>query len=335
MCKALKTFLLGGALLMSAQGVAQQDDTVCGISLDTVEAFNWSDFKSGPGESALEAGSRLAVVGALGEALNATSASWPQTLADEAKARLNDFADGTIVLGDWMIEKGDFGRDQFVFDGDRRVNLPADAEACEESAAMRQARAEFAQFVRLVSRAGNELLIVPREEFSTNLAALETLYDRYLFEGMPMYPWEAAANSWFLTDKHIAQGPPRSQLVLMHPSVGVLANVESGTEGDLGGTLLVEAIGLVKYSSSYRSWWGASIVASFPTDREPGIGIGLNYRQFKLGVTWHDDPGGAYDGAAVFLGIDLYQFVGKQKRRYDGYRQRLDELLVSDRENGR
>ncbi|MDK8462035.1 hypothetical protein [Marinobacter sp. SS13-12] len=334
MFKTIKTLLLGGALLVSATALAQQDYTVCGISLDTVDAFNWSDFKSGPGESAFAAGSRLATVGALGEELNAKSASWPQTLADHAKARLNDFADGTIVLGDWIIEKGDFGRDQFVFDGNRKVQLPADADACEESAAMRQARAEFAQFVRLVSRAGNELLVTPRQGFSTNLAALETLYDRYLFEGMPMYPWEAAVNSWFLTDKHIANGPPRSQLVLMHPSVGLLANVESHTDGDLGGTLLVEAIGFVRYSSNYRSRWGASIVGAFPTDREPGIGIGLNYRQFKLGVTWHDDPDGAYDGAAVFLGVDLYQFVGKQKRRYDGYRQRLDELLVSDRDNG-
>ena len=39
---------------------------------------------------------------------------------------------------------------------------------------------------------------------------MEKVYDKYLFEGFPMFPWEAAVNSWFLTDKSIANGPPRN-----------------------------------------------------------------------------------------------------------------------------
>ena len=49
----------------------------------------------------------------------------------------------------------------------------------------------------------------------------------------------------------------------------------------------------------------------------------LNYRNFKLGVTYHDDDTGQYDGAAIFFGMDLYQFLGEKQRSYKAY---LEEI---------
>ena len=117
----------------------------------------------------------------------------------------------------------------------------------------------------------------------------------------------------------------------MHPSAGVLASVESNAESDLDATLLVEPIGFIKYNDDYTQWYGASIIASFPTDREAGIGIALNYNQYRLGVTWHDDPNGTHDGAAIFLSTDLHKYIGDKKHEYEGYKKRLETLFKKSR----
>ena len=119
------------------------------------------------------------------------------------------------------------------------------------------------------------------------------------------------------------------------PSVGIIGHIASDTEGDIGATLLIEPIGLVRYNRSYSRWFGASIMASFPADREPGIGFSLNYSNFKLGVTWHDDSDGRNDGAAVFLGVELYQSVGKQFRKYNGYKERVTDIFKKSKKDNR
>lgn len=122
---------------------------------------------------------------------------------------------------------------------------------------------------------------------------------------------------------------------MLHPSAGINGHVASGTDGDVSATLLIEPIGFVRYDESYDRWFGVSIMASFPTDREPGIGLSLNYNHFKLGVTWHDDPDGRYGGAAVFLGVELYQFANKQFREYNVYKERVTDIFKKSKmENG-
>ena len=44
---------------------------------------------------------------------------------------------------------------------------------------------------------------------------------------------------------------------------------------------------------------------------------------------WHDDKDTGRDGAAIFLGIDLLQFLDEKFRDYEGYKEKLDETLRS------
>lgn len=72
---------------------------------------------------------------------------------------------------------------------------------------MKNALPVFARFILLVERSEAENLADARKLVGQSIIELERSYDKYLFEGFPMFPWEAAINSWFLTDKSIANGP--------------------------------------------------------------------------------------------------------------------------------
>lgn len=310
--------------------------SVCGIDPSTVDAFDWETFSEGPGNDGLTNGNAQQVYAALRQKLIGPSGRWPPEFAQEVFEQFEALVDGRSAPSDWSINSGERGSgtlifQDFVFGGNQRIWLPpgADDDECAEGDDMRRARAEFAAFVKLVESSVNVLVNPAIQLLNQRLAALEVEYDRYLFESFPMFPWEAAVNSWFLTDEHIANGPPRWQLAVVHPSAGVIGHVDTDAEGDLGASLLVEAIGIVRYTDDLRHWYGASVIASFPFDREPGIGVALNYDRFKLGVTWHDDPVGEYDGAAIVLGMDLFQFVGEQRKTYDGYKKKLEGLLRS------
>lgn len=331
--------LLAAALLWLPAAIlyAEPSDTVCGIELDKVTVFSWDDFKSGRGHMPLEDGNAQELYTALKRELVVTLASWPATFSIKVLSRFEELEQGQIKPADWKLSKkervnGSLIYQWYVFGVDKRIWLPWESseDECRVSAEMRQARAEFAVFVKLVDRAVTQLLQSDRVAFSKGLAVIELEYDKYLFEGFPMYPWEAAVNSWLLTDKHIANGPPRWQLAVLHPSAGVIGHVASNTDGDIGASLLIEPIGVVRYTRDYNHWYGLSVMASFPFDREPGIGFALTYDQFKLGVTWHDDTDGRYDGAAVVLGIDLYQFVGRQAKKYDGYKNRVKNIYKNE-----
>jgi hypothetical protein len=306
---------------------------VCGIELNKVSVVSWDEFKTGRGLQPLETGNKQVHYAALERELLRLSVDWPETFSTEVISRWGELEKGQLKPTDWELSQKERVRDSliyqwYVFSGQTpTIWLPMDAgeDECRDSAEMREARAEFAVFVKLVKRTHAELLKKPRELLNDGLTLIEQEYDKYLFEGYPMYPWEAAVNSWLLTDKRIANGPPRWQLAVLHPSAGVVGHVASNTGGDIGAALLIEPIGVVRYTRDYNHWYGLSVMASFPFDREPGIGFGLTYDQFKLGVTWHDDPDGRYDGAAVVLGIDLYQLVGRQTRKYDQYKARVDE----------
>ena len=332
--KALTVFVV---LWLSAFTVnAQAVDTsrqVCGVQLSQVEVFVWEDFSEGPGAVALASQDLAALRGSLRAVLVARAGTWPQTDREEKEkllANVDDLSIGELDLADFGITKTmDLPARQVAFyQTPKEIEFPAaaDAPACADADAA-QALREMANYVLLVRDAHNYVIspafaLVPR---ATDV--LEQQYDKYLFEGYPMYPWEAAVNSWFLTNDSIADGPPRWQLAVLHLSAGVVGHVAEDTDGDIGAALLLEPIGFVRYYDNYDHWYGASLLASFPFDREPGLGFALTWDQFKLGVTWHDDSSGQYDGAAVVLGVELYRFVDRNKRKYTQYQGKLRELL--------
>jgi hypothetical protein len=325
--KRLFTFTL---LLLSTIGpFAHSQTIVCGATLSRDSNLSWAAAKK-----ATTSGDPEAAITRLLSAYEASAALWPGAVSSNAFAALRALSDGSATVAGFAIVKS--GTDplypkQGGFHGETYfVELPieVDSPLCSDDG-IRRARIEFATLSQAISDASGEILAGKIREVAEKIVSLEAAYDRYLFEGFPMFPWEAAVNSWFLTPKHIANGPPRNQIVLMHPAAGIVVATASDAKSDTGATLSIEPLGWVRYAEDHKSWVGFSLLAVFPGDREPGYGVAVNYNMFKLGVTWHDDDTGERDGPAVFLGLDLYQFLGEKYRQYDGYRDRIKALKAS------
>ena len=158
------------------------------------------------------------------------------------------------------------------------------------------------------------------------MKTLEITYDKYLYEGFPMYPWEALVAGWLLTDQSIANGPPKNQIVLMHPAAGVIGAAGNGSDTDIDAVLSVELFGWIRYTDDYSTWYGASVLTVFPFDRNAGIGFALNYNNFKLGLTWHDYDDD-YENPTFFLGMDFYQLLREKTRQYTSYKEKVTNIL--------
>lgn len=155
-------------------------------------------------------------------------------------------------------------------------------------------------------------------------------YDRVLFEGFPMFPWESFVNG-LLVPKDVMKGPPRDLVVLLHPSAG--GEFQTGLrESRLAGALALEPLGWVHYNKSggYRTWWGVSTLTTFRNDMGIGLGAAARYQNFLLGITWHDSDGDGrpFDSKPfIFVGMDLYQFAGAKLRRYEALRDEVREAV--------
>ena len=323
-------------LLLAAlvAGPSLAETVVCGTPLDPQSPLGWQSALKHAGDSKDKTTAALRI---LKERYRESALSWPESIATpaaEAFAALEARREKVANFDITKSSQNSLALIQGVFHGQTYfVELPiaADPTLCSPEK-LKTARIEFASVVQGMKDAVGALTVEAIAQVEKRVAGLETTFDRYLFEGFPMFPWEAAVNSWFLAEKHLVDGPPRDQIVLAHPAAGVVASIASGTKSDTGTTLSIEPVGWVRYDKNYRHWWGVSLLAVFPSDRDAGYGVAVNYDMFKLGVTWHDDDTGQHDGAAVFVGLDLYKFLDARYREYDGYRDQLRQLERAEKQ---
>lgn len=309
---------------------ADNSAVVCGVAIDQEPPFSWSSFKNGPGGPFLVRGDRAGLLRELKNLLLVESTEWPETIRLPTVKSITLLIDGELPFSAFAISKtGDLPPKQYVFRKtahEIEIPMAQAAPECSEPGS-RAARIGVARFVNLVQRCGVELDKPTFKLLANRITALEAQYDKYLYEGFPMFPWEALANSWLLTDQSIANGPPRNQLVFLHPAAGVVVAAGAGADTDVGAALSIEPLGWVHYNRDYSRWYGASLVTVFPGDRNAGIGVALNYNTFKLGVTWHDNSSSDnHRDPTIFLGLELYQFLGKQQRKYQGYLDKVRAL---------
>lgn len=323
----IRTALVASLLFVAPLQVLAQT-VVCGTALDPGSPLGWQSAKKAAGDLGNQAAFRI-----LKERYAAAALTWPTAISRPASEAFAALDDGRDKVANFEITKS--GTDplalrQGVFHGQPYfVELPVDAppQLCAPTE-QKNARIEFGSVIQGVADAVGELGAPAIGLVADRVVELEKKFDRYLFEGFPMFPWEAAVNSWFLANEHLVEGPPRHQIVFAHPAAGLVVSVEEDARSDAGASLSIEPIGWVRYTKDYRHWMGVSLLAVFPGDRDLGYGVAFNYDMFKLGVTWHDDDTGEHDGAAVFLGLDLYKFLDGKYREYDAYRDRLRSLAA-------
>lgn len=330
---------LFGIIIFLALGpapVAASSVIVCGTEIeDSSGAFSWPAFSQGRGNPHIERGDAEGLYEELWQLLSEQSIYWPEEIKSPVMKAITGLKSGVVSLTDFKITKDVSGlrARQFIFQHTpEALELPPNINNPDcQSESQKQALIAAAQYANLVERSGVEILSDAFKHTAEVTRMLEGVYDKYLFEGFAMYPWEALANSWLLTDKSIANGPPRNQLVLLHLAAGVVGATGSGSDTDIDVALAIEPIGWIRYTKEYDTWYGVSLLTVLPFDRDVGIGVAFNYNHFKLGITWHDYNNNNYDDPTIFLGLELYQFVDRNYRKYTSYKGKVEGILMNQK----
>ena len=163
--------------------------------------------------------------------------------------------------------------------------------------------------------------------YSDRVSERANEYQRYLTNGLPMWPWELAINGWGRDYHDLFNAAPRWQWVVFRPSAGFELTWPNRKEAKLEASVGVEPIGFVRYTDdSYKNWWGVSTLVTLGTD-DNGAGLGglIRYNNYSLGVVKREDVDDTY----LFFSFDFYDKVRDTEARVSEATQKLKELKQS------
>lgn len=320
------------ALIIAAPARAQDDPEfsaqICGKAYSSAHPLSWESIKAG--NEVLLTERRFAEIGA--KVIAGLRAS-PEKDIFTAKAE-DAFNDDKACCEQFALKDFRIARKRKFALFDKEVVLDdcgPNNERADQLDELRYAALDFVKLGRLRSSPFQAKAVKVIE-------SKEKEYDRFLFEGFPMFPWEALTNSALLANKDILSGPPLNQVVLFHPSAG--AEIQTGLrESRLNAALAIEPIGWVHYPSAkkHRTWWGVSALTTFRNDMGLGVGGAARYDHFMAGIVWHDSDNDRRlfnSKPFIFIGVDLYQFAGKQIRRYETFREKVKEAVTASPSEG-
>ncbi|MBI1380318.1 MAG: hypothetical protein GC161_04440 [Planctomycetaceae bacterium] len=196
--------------------------------------------------------------------------------------------------------------------------MPAPSPGTPDHYASIEQALEIRAICRIVEDVFAQARQAPLERVTKRLSEINGGWKNYLEHGYSQFPWESYLNSQ-LWDFAWSE-PPRHQLVLLHPELGMLVDTRS-SRGSSTATLLVHGIGYIRYGED-RSWFmGLSATGSFATDDAAGMGFGPTLHfghsairsaipHLSVSVLWHDfDEGGS--GPVIAVSMDLWRLVAK------------------------
>jgi len=173
------------------------------------------------------------------------------------------------------------------------------------------------------------------EVLAANVSRQARDVDNLLKNGLPMWPWELWANGKRLPESD-AEPLFRSQWILLRPTAGMAVDTRSRAEGDLQASVGIEPVGFIRYrGEDYSAWWGVSLLVT--TSSKSGVGLGalLRWNNFVLGATRNQgQQPGQSDSTVVFIGVDLYDFLNKQRaelKDLGNAGQKLGDKLLEQR----
>ena len=326
--RATCIFILLQAILwpvLTGAEIDQSSYKICGKLRDSSHAWSWENVqKHYAGE--LRNGKYQKIYQDLVNTLGTSTLQRDREIQKKFLAKLEDVSEhkgnGRLLFDIQVVMPQDLREKKkyYLFKDD-----PAqiDFQDCETNGELAEQLDELRDFAHAIVNLSDLETSPERQKAVEHIHKLETLYDRYLFEGYPMFPWEAAVNGFFLTNESIDAGPPRNQMIFFHLGVGFEVCTESMAKSELGTAVSLEPLGWINYpvSKEFRTWWGIAALTTFRQDMGMGAGVALHYNEFSLGVIWHekDEPGTHFGKPYVFLGIDLYRYLDKSKRQYDQY----------------
>jgi hypothetical protein len=217
------------------------------------------------------------------------------------------------------------------FDGDdaRALAIECRAFAPERPPNVAETTAYLVRAMRRVGEAGG-VLARAQSAAAGKARELYAAYGRMVADGLPMWPWELWVNGWRVPDDFDAP-PPRTQLVVLRPSLAPALRFDGEADSELDSALLLEPLGFVRYGEDgYADWWGASLLVTLTGDNGIGLGAQLRRNEYTLGVAHHDRG----NDVLLYVSVDLYGLVmGPERRTSDadafleGVRERLKGRL--------
>ncbi|GAB1343420.1 hypothetical protein [Gemmatimonas sp.] len=145
------------------------------------------------------------------------------------------------------------------------------------------------------------------------LQARAARWDNFEEHGQSMTPLELTVNTWCTACRKRAQlEPPHVQLIVGHVSPAFEIS-EWRTRGARGReALMVEWLGVLRYTRDRRHHYGVSLLSSFPSGGPSGLGATVRWSRIgQIGVVWpRDNSTRTY---ATVLSVDLYRFIASGK----------------------
>lgn len=189
--------------------------------------------------------------------------------------------------------------------------------------AMRLAMCGTVHLARLVANLAGDSL---RTAALPALQQRATRWENFEQHGQSMTPLELAVNTWCTACRNRAQlEPPHVQFMVGHISPAFEIN-EWRTRGATGReALMVEWIGVLRYTGNRRHHYGVSLLSSFPSGGPSGLGAALRWSRLgHVGIVWPREKGSR--NYATVLSIDLYRFIASGKL---GDKRELAKLITS------
>lgn len=179
---------------------------------------------------------------------------------------------------------------------------------------------------QLVFRTLSVLLSKGMENFGKTIKTYDLRWSSFLTGSKAMYPWELLINDRFYegTARGFA-GPPSSQWLFLHPSIGVVYNPSE--EDKMQEVVLVDLIGRYQWTwggkelAEQTRMWGVSAAAGWAGE-DPGYGIAVHAPRNWSGALLLDE-----DRDLMFVfSMDFGSYILDKKKEVDGLKKKFDEL---------
>ncbi len=176
---------------------------------------------------------------------------------------------------------------------------------------------------RLLVRYGQ----TPRDVAVRALDAMVAQWDAFNQSSYSMYPWELWANSLGARRERLI--PPRHQIVLLHPSIGLGVTGQDFENLARQDVIAFEPVGYLVYNRA-RTWYGgASALLTLPREGGPGVGGMLHFSPtIRAGYVFRVADSGTPGGVVVSL--DLYKTLTGVPARLHALRTRVVEITLDD-----
>lgn len=217
----------------------------------------------------------------------------------------------------FALDRSDDGTSYALFAGDPRTPLSVNSSTASD------ARRAVCWTAIAASRAATAAGDTARAGLVDALEQKVRRWDRFRSDGLSMFPLEIVINGWCGAFCRDGEEPPHTQLVVAHAYAGVELNAPTWSDVTPRNAIIVEPVGIVRYSRS-RAWYGGVGVAiTLPSGATAGVGGILHLGKVgSIGYVARSTRSGGGRGG-YFATVDLYRYLTHLPAELQAVRERV------------